>query len=208
MTQMLLPSGWTYDRLKFVARLKYGDSLAADARSPGDIEVFGSNGSVGTHDVANTHGPVILVGRKGSYGKLQHSNKPVFAIDTTFFIDRLSSDAHLKWLFYALQTLGLHYFSQDTGVPGLSREIAENLNICVPPTEQRQTIARFLDYRTAQLDALIEKFGGRFEQTTFGKKTYVGLLLEYRSALITAAVTGQIDVRGWQPPEAYAAEVG
>ena len=32
----------------------------------------------------------------------------------------------------------------------------------------------------------------------------IGRLQEYRSALISAAVTGQIDVRSYRPPEAAA----
>jgi hypothetical protein len=31
-------------------------------------------------------------------------------------------------------------------------------------------------------------------------QTFLNLLEERRSALISAAVTGKIDVRGWQPP--------
>ncbi len=44
------------EKLKWIARLQYGDSLAAEDRVEGTIPVFGSNGIVGMHDKANTLG--------------------------------------------------------------------------------------------------------------------------------------------------------
>lgn len=57
--------------------------------------------------------------------------------------------------------------------------------ISVPPIEEQRAIAAFLDRETARVDALV----GQAELA-------VERLLEYRSALITHAVTGGIDVRG------------
>ena len=57
--------------------------------------------------------------------------------------------------------------------------------ICVPPLPEQAAIAAYLDEETAKLDALV----GKVEEA-------VERLQEYRTALITAAVTGKIDVRG------------
>ena len=54
----------------------------------------------------------------------------------------------------------------------------------LPPVEEQQSIADFLDKETAKIDTLI----GRVEDS-------ITLLREYRTVLITAAVTGTIDVR-------------
>jgi type I restriction enzyme S subunit len=54
-----------------------------------------------------------------------------------------------------------------------------------PPKEEQQTIAAFLDRETAKLDTF-----------TAEAKTAITLLQERRTALISAAVTGKIDVRG------------
>lgn len=71
----------------------------------------------------------------------------------------------------------------------ISRGLLGNIRVVVPSLEEQIQIARFLDEETACIDALIEE-----------ANTGVGLLQERRSALISAAVTGKIDVRGWQPP--------
>lgn len=77
------------------------------------------------------------------------------------------------------------------GAEGLANNLSQasikNLKISVPPLpEQRQIVAelmRVLDGLKNQLDLAGDT---------------VKLLQERRSALISAAVTGKIDVRGWQ----------
>jgi type I restriction enzyme S subunit len=59
-----------------------------------------------------------VIGRKGSYGKINYTYEPVFAIDTTYFVDTRSSGVQLRWLFYATQLLGLDTYSEDSAIPG------------------------------------------------------------------------------------------
>ncbi len=58
----------------------------------------------------------------------------------------------------------------------------------VPPLEERQRIIRFLDAETGRLDKMTEKINVSIDK-----------LLELRTALISAAVTGKIDVRDAAP---------
>lgn len=74
---------WPSTQVRHLARFDYGDPLAAESRIDGEVVVYGSNGPVGSHNAANTLGPAIVIGRKGSYGKVRYSSEPVFAIDTT-----------------------------------------------------------------------------------------------------------------------------
>src|SRR3989338_5652954 len=83
-----VPEHWEVKRLRYACRFAYGDSLAAEDREDGEVPVYGSNGSVGSHNACNTWEPVIVVGRKGSHGKVNYSERAVFAIDTTYFIDQ------------------------------------------------------------------------------------------------------------------------
>jgi type I restriction enzyme S subunit len=169
---------WSKKRLKHVAHFMYGESLSADSREDGEFVVFGSNGPIGVHSSANSQGKTIVIGRKGSFGKVTWSSVPCFCIDTTFFIDRRSTQSDLEWLFYCLQTLGLNEISQDTGVPGLSREKAYESTLAYPPIPTQRAIANFLDRKTAAIDRLIA-----------AKERLIALLAEKRQALITRAVT-------------------
>jgi type I restriction enzyme S subunit len=146
---------WPSPHLRRVARLEYGESLADAVRALGEVRVYGSNGQAGQHDRSNTGGPVIVIGRKGSFGKIQYSDRPVFAIDTTYFVDRSCTGAHLRWLYYGLQSLSLDRLSEDVGVPGLSREKAYAVRLRLPPLTSQRAIAAFLDRETCRVDALI-----------------------------------------------------
>ncbi|KJK07818.1 restriction endonuclease subunit S [Pseudomonas tussilaginis] len=58
-----------------------------------------------------------------------------------------------------------------------------------PPLNEQATIAEF-----------VEEQSSIFDDLTAESENSMVLLQERRSALISAAVTGKIDVRGWQPP--------
>ena len=144
--------------------------------------VFGSNGPVGTHDRANTEAPCLIVGRKGSFGKINFSPDAVFAIDTTFVTDQRHTTADLRWLYYMLQCARLDSISKDSAIPGLDREDAYACAIPVGPVDEQRAIAAFLDRETTRIDALVAK-----------KERLIELLQEKRTALITRAVTRGLD---------------
>lgn len=177
-----MPEHWEVKRVKFISRFIYGDSLSEENRVGGDVVVYGSNGQVGTHNIANTNGPCLVIGRKGSFGKITYSDAPCFAIDTTFFVDFSSTEANIKWLFYALSCLKLDDLSHDSAVPGLNRETAHNQWLPSLSQDEQYIIVSFLDRETSKIDTLIAK-----------KQRLIELLQEKRTALISHAVTKGLD---------------
>ena len=71
---------------------------------------------------------------------------------------------------------------QTTGIQNLDSQAYLDELIAYPPHDEQQTIARFLDFKTAQIDALIAK-----------KQTLLDKLAEKRTALISHAVTKGLD---------------
>ena len=178
-----IPTHWEVRRLRHTCEFAYGDSLPAAIRQPGKVPVFGSNGVIGNHDEPNTLAPVIVIGRKGSHGEVNFSDASVFAIDTTYFVDERHTSADLRWLYFALPCTELADESLDSAVPGLSREHAYGKGLPVPPVAEQLAIAVYLDTETANIDGLSSRV-----------ESVIKLLQEYRTALITAAVTGQVSV--------------
>lgn len=74
--------------------------------------------------------------------------------------------------------------SVGVGYPATNASDIANINISVPPLEEQKKIAAFLDRETEKVDILTKKC-----------ETAIRLLKERRTALISAAVTGKIDVR-------------
>lgn len=162
--------------------MEYGESLAQEVRVDGDVPVFGSNGVAGAHASANTLGPAIIVGRKGSFGKVVWTDVPGFCIDTAYYIDSRHTRENLRWLYWALQTLGLDVHSEDTGVPGLSREKAYQCKLRRPSRSEQQRIASFLDEQTARIDALIAEKESLVERLSSYQHSYSSRLMTLGSA--------------------------
>lgn len=164
-------------RLKFVTRFGYGEALPADEPQYGPVAVYGSNGQYTNFPRANTSAPVIVIGRKGSYGKVNWSDDPVFASDTTFVVDERMTNHDLRWLYWVFQSLGLDEGSGEAAVPGLNREDAYEREIVLLERHKQIDVAAFLDRETADLDALIT-----------AKQRLLDLLAEKRRAIVADAV--------------------
>jgi type I restriction enzyme, S subunit len=173
---------WPHAKLKFVVRFGYGDAIPTNEVQDGPIQVFGSNGPYSSLPRSNTGAPAIIVGRKGSYGKINWTSEPCFASDTTFFIDSSTCKHDLRWAYWLLQTLGLDEGTVEAAVPGLNRETAYHKDVAVPPRSEQRAIAEFLDRETARLDGLVA-----------AKERVLVLLAEKRRALITQVVTRGLD---------------
>ncbi len=66
----------------------------------------------------------------------------------------------------------------------------------IPPVEEQKEILAYIREETSNIDTLISKF-----------QKQIDLMQEYRTSLISQAVTGKIDVRVWQPKsKAYKTE--
>lgn len=75
-----------------------------------------------------------------------------------------------------IQTGALH--------PHLNCGLVRDVRFPLPPLQEQISISAYLDVETAKLDAMIQKVEEAIER-----------LQEYRAAVITAAVTGRIDIR-------------
>ena len=91
----MIPKGWEVKKLKYVSSMSYGDALSNENRTEGEIPVYGSNGAVGTHTHSNTLSPALIIGRKGSYGRVAFSKEAVFVIDTAYLIDKRNTRANI-----------------------------------------------------------------------------------------------------------------
>ncbi len=96
-------------------------------------------------------------------------------LDSRFLIWFLLSDAFSS---FAVME------SERVAMPKVNRESLAESYIPLPPAEEQQRIADFLDRETAKVDILV----GKAQQA-------IDLLTEHRTSLISAVVTGKIDVR-------------
>jgi len=100
---------------------------------------MGSNGIDGYHNDFLIESPAIIIGRKGSAGKIVYIEKNCYPIDTTFYV-RLNEKCSLKYLFYVLLKLELDKMIKGIGVPGLNRNDVYQIQIPVPDLATQQAL--------------------------------------------------------------------
>jgi type I restriction enzyme S subunit len=178
-----VPEHWDIVRFKYCMMLQRGHDLPTDQFIEGPYPVYGSNGVIGYHNEYTTMGPSITVGRSGSVGEVNYIEGNFWAHNTALYV-KVFLRAVPKFSYYLLKALDVKYLSEGTAVGTLNRNYIHNLFIPLSSQSEQTEIVLFLDRETARIDALIDKV-----------KTSIEKLKEYRTALISAAMTGKIDVR-------------
>ena len=99
-----------------------------------------------------------------------------------------NSDVNSRWIAYCITSpVGQEQFAADLyggTKDGLGLNDVRSLIVLEPPTWEQERMVRYLDQQNKELTTLVQVV-----------RIAIGHLKEYRTALISAAVTGKIDLR-------------
>ncbi len=137
-----------------VVILHYGKGLPSTKRACGKVPVYSSAGLTGYHDEALVETEGLVIGRKGTIGKIYKSDKPFFAIDTTYYIKPNPEKYDLNFMYYFFQQLGLEDLNEDSAVPGLNRNTVYSQEIYFPSLPIQKAIAEVLSSLDDKIDLL------------------------------------------------------
>lgn len=184
-----IPESWYVVKLKYVAKLQSGETITADdIKEVGNYPVFGGNGLRGYTANYTNDGNFILIGRQGALcGNINHATGKFWASEHAV-VTYLRRPTNILWLGELLRAMNLNQYSQAAAQPGLSVDRIKNLFIPCPNYQEQNEIELYIKTETATIDTLIAKY-----------QKQIDLMQEYRTSLISQAVTGKIDVREWQP---------
>ena len=139
-----MQSDWTETTVGEFCPFIYGKGLPERNRKIGNFPVISSAGVIASHTEALVKSGGIVIGRKGTVGKLTLSETPFWAIDTAFYIQDEPSKRDLRFTYYLLKTLELDLMNTDSAVPGLNRDNAYSIPIRVPALNEQKKIANIL----------------------------------------------------------------
>ena len=176
-----VPSHWGVKRLKFMAKLQNGSDYK-HIESHDGYPVIGSGGQFAYATDYLYNGESVLLGRKGTIDKPLYVNGAFWTVDTMYYTEIFQNTCP-KFLYYLTLTVDFWKYSTQTALPSMTQTSLNNLIFAAPEYEEQTAIADYLDEQTAHIDCLSQKV----EQA-------IGRLKEYRTALITQAVTGKIKV--------------
>ncbi len=176
-----VPEHWEIKPLRRMIDLRRGHDLPHQNREEGDIPIISSAGPSGTHSEAATDGPTIVTGRYGTIGTFYLSDGPCWPLNTTLYSKYI--DCNINYAIWLLRSVS-HLFvlnSLKSAVPGVDRNDLASEPMPRPPEDEQKAIADYIESRAGSIE-------GHSERVIES----IDLLTEYRAALVTAAVTGQI----------------
>jgi type I restriction enzyme, S subunit len=194
-----IPCDWDCVRLKFASELSGKKVAPSNEEKYVGLENIQANSGkfIATEEVTPEGISNVFSSGDILFGKLRPYLAKSWLADfsgicSSEFLVLTSKKVNAKFLHYFTLTQGfikqVDSSTYGSKMPRASWDFIGLLNIPIP-SYQSEKIAAFLDHETAKIDTLIEK-----------QQRLIELSKERRTALISAAVTGKIDVRDWQAP--------
>ena len=185
-----VPKHWHICKLKWFANLKSGDFITGNSIEPeGNYPVYGGNGLRGYYSYFTHNGEYVLIGRQGALcGNINYAIGKFWASEHAVVVTP-NERAVTIWLGELLRIMNLNQYSVSAAQPGLAVERITDLYIPIPPYQEQINIGTYISKYISLDKKLIEHSTDNIE-----------LLKERRTALISAAVTGKIDLRNWTTP--------
>jgi type I restriction enzyme S subunit len=184
-----IPAHWEVKPLRWALSVRSGEALSNTEFEPAQegglhVAVIGGNGVMGYTSQANIHVPTIAIGRVGALcGNVHLVDPPAWITDNALVVSDIRGFDR-AYLGLLLRVLDLNRWASQNAQPLITGGFVKAQVVCVPPVEEQQNIAVFLGRETACIDALVAKIHDAIDR-----------LKELRIALISAAVTGKIDIR-------------
>lgn len=171
----LIPEHWEAVASKYIfSKFCSGDSLSKENMTDEGFPVYGGGSIIGFTGNYN-HCNCLFVGRVGSCGQISYIDSKSWATDNALVI---YTNQNLRWLYYTLDAANLKELNTSNAQPLITATAIKNFKVPVPPLEEQQRIAAWLDSKCGEIDELIDV-----------EQQMISELEAYRQAVITEAVT-------------------
>ncbi len=143
MTYRNTPQSWSHRKLSDLVFFQRGFDITQAEQKPGDIPVISSSGVSSHHSAFKAEGPGVVIGRKGTLGKVHFVDENYWPHDTTLWSKDLKGN-NPRFVYYFLQTLDFKRFDVGSSNPTLNRNHIHDLDVAIPPLPEQNRIAEYL----------------------------------------------------------------
>ena len=183
-----IPAHWEVGRLRTLVNIKTGGRDTVDQQEEGKYPFFVRSQTVERINTWSFDGEAVLTAGDGvGVGKVFHYVNGKFDYHQRVYKFSNFRAVMGRFFFYFFKEMLRFEVLQGTAkstVDSLRLPMLQNFPVVVLPLFEQRAIVAFLDRETAKIDALVVKV-----------QEAINRLNELRTALISAAVTGKIDVR-------------
>ena len=139
--------GMKYKRyaLSELAIIKYGKNQKKVLSEDGNIPIYGTGGLIGYGTTVLYDKPSVLIGRKGTIGKVKYVEHPFWTIDTLFYTIINTDIVTPKYLYYVMSLIDLNNYNEGTTIPSLRTETLNRLEFNIPSIEEQEIVLSCLN---------------------------------------------------------------
>ena len=131
--------------LSDLATIKYGKNQKKVLSENGNIPIYGTGGLMGYATTALYDKPSVLIGRKGTIGKVKYVEHPFWTVDTLFYTIVNTDIVLPKYLYYVMSLMDLNNYNEGTTIPSLRTETLNRLEFDIPSLVEKETILSCLN---------------------------------------------------------------
>lgn len=131
--------------LSDLATIKYGKNQKKVLSDSGTVPIFGTGGLMGFATTSLYDKPSVLIGRKGTIGKVKYVEQPFWTVDTLFYTIINTDLVIPKYLFYIMSLMDLNNYNEGTTIPSLRTETLNRLEFDIPDLEEQRKILSCLN---------------------------------------------------------------
>ena len=143
MTYRNAPKSWSHRKLSDLVFFQRGFDITQAEQKPGDIPVISSSGISSYHAAFKAEGPGVVIGRKGTLGKVHFVDENYWPHDTTLWSKDFKGN-NPRFVYYFLQTLDFKRFDVGSSNPTLNRNHIHDLDVAIPPLPEQIRISEYL----------------------------------------------------------------
>lgn len=194
-----VPEHWEVKKLKYVCDLisqkteiYHKDVIALENIESWTGNFVPSDSSYSGQDVGFDTGDILFSKLRPYLAKVYLAKTEGVALGD-LLVYRPKKELLNKYGFYLMTNKGfintINSSAYGSKMPRASTEFISEMPVVIPLIQEQKQIVDYVDKILARFDSLVLK-----------AEVAIQLMQERRTALISAAVTGKIDVRGWQAP--------
>ena len=130
--------------LSELVQIKYGKSQKKVLSDKGIVPIYGTGGLMGYATESLYDKPSVLIGRKGTIGRVRYVDHPFWTIDTMFYTVINNELVIPKYLFYLMSQIDLNIYNEGTTIPSLRTETLNRLEFNIPSLNDQKKVLSFL----------------------------------------------------------------
>lgn len=128
-----------------LATIRYGKNQSQVVCEKSEYPIYGTGGLMGYATRPLYTKPSVLIGRKGTIGRVKYVNHPFWTVDTLFYTEINELKVLPHYLYYVMSRLDLNAYNEGTTIPSLRTGTLNRLEFNIPSLEYQKKVLSVLE---------------------------------------------------------------